>query len=206
MLLFLFQYRSQWDTTIVVIYGATFFILKNDLYVFVHCNANHVQTLQQKCKCRFEYGQCMDAIWLMQSVSHNEKPSPLFSCRTGLRVTDGETNLVPYHQDDDENEDWGHYYPSDDDDHCPAEKLRLHKMTPHVLWLGGELHTAHHAGCCQRGDDVIVDGQHTEVVLGPCCQVVDQKVLAWWGDHSVDEKGEEGKRKRKCYSPWAMTI
>lgn len=44
-----------------------------------------------------------------------------------------QTHLVPYHQDDDENEHRGHYYPSDDDDHSPAQELRLHEMTPHVL-------------------------------------------------------------------------
>lgn len=88
-----------------------------------------------------------------------------------------ETHLVPYHQDDDENEHRSHYYPSDDDDHGPAEELGLHKMTPHVLRLGGELHAADHACRRQGGDDVVVDGQHAEVVLGPCCQVVDQEVL-----------------------------
>lgn len=102
----------------------------------------------------------------------------LISGQRGLRATGRETHLVPYHQDDDENEHRGHYYPSNDDDHSPAEELRLHKMTPHVLRLGGELHTADHACRCQGGDDIIVDGQHAEVILGPCCQVVDQEVLA----------------------------
>ena len=66
-------------------------------------------------------------------------------------------------------------------------------MTPHVLRLGGELHTADHACCCQRGDDVIVDGQYAEVVRGPCCQVVHQEVLAGWRDHPVVKERREGR-------------
>lgn len=88
------------------------------------------------------------------------------------------THLVTYHQDNDEYEHRGHYYPSDDDDHGPAEELRLHEVTPHVLRLGGELHTADHSRCRQGGDDVVVDGQDAEVVLSPRRQVVDQEVLA----------------------------
>lgn len=94
-------------------------------------------------------------------------------------------HLVSYHQDDDENQHGGHDDPSDDDDHGPAKDLRLHEVAPHVLRLGVELHAAHHACGRQRGDDIIIDGQHAEVVLAPRRQVVDQEVLARRGDHSV---------------------
>lgn len=89
-----------------------------------------------------------------------------------------ETHLVANHQDYDEDEHRGHYYASDDDDHRPAQELGLHKVTLHVLRLGGELHTAHHSRGRQGGDDVIIDRQDAEVVRRPRSQVVDQEVLA----------------------------
>lgn len=131
---------------------------------------------------------------------HNKKLSALILSPLWVEWIrrDRQTYLVPNHQDDDENEHRGHYYPSDNDDHSPTEELRLHKMTPHVLWLGSELHAADHTCCCQRGDDIIVNSQYAEVILGPCCQVVDQEVLAWWGDHSVakEREGEKGNIRR----------
>lgn len=100
------------------------------------------------------------------------------------------THLVPYHQDDDEDEHGGHDDAADDDDHGAAQELRLHEVAPHVLGLGGELHAADHPRGCQRGDDVVVDGQHAQVVVGAGRQVVDRDALAARRYHP-DEREQE---------------
>ena len=61
-------------------------------------------------------------------------------------------------------------------------------MASQVLGLCGEVDTAYHPGGSQGGHLVIVDGQHTQVVLCTSRQVVNQDVLTGWGYHSV--KGE----------------
>lgn len=105
------------------------------------------------------------------------------------------THLVPYHQDDNEDEHGGHDDAANDDDHSAAQELRLHEVAPHVLGLGGELHAADHPRSRQRGDDVVVDGQHAQVILGPRRQVVDKEVLAGGRDHPGG--GEEGGDTRE---------
>lgn len=121
--------------------------------------------------------------------------TPLRLRAVGLRVHVGDrgplasvaavAHLIADHEDDDENQDGGDDYAPDDNDHGAAQELGLHEVAAQVLGLRGELHAAHDPRGRQRGDAVVVDGQHAEVVLRPCGKVIHQEVFTRWGNHSV---------------------
>lgn len=94
-------------------------------------------------------------------------------------------HLVADHEDDDEDEDRGHDYAPDDDDHSAAQELGLHEVAAQILGLGGELDAAYNPRGRQGGYAVVVNCQHAQVVLRPGSQVIHQEVFARWGNHSV---------------------
>lgn len=65
-------------------------------------------------------------------------------------------------------------------------------MASQVLRLGGEVDTTYHPGGSQRSHLVVVDGQHTQVIVRASCQVVYKDALTGRRYHPV-------KRKKKGF-------
>lgn len=116
------------------------------------------------------------------------------------------THPVAHNEEDDKSEHRGHDNPSNDNHNSAAKKLGLHEMASQVLWLCGEVDTAYHPGGGQRGHLVIIDGQHTEVVVGTRRQVVYQDAFTGRWYHPVSrqsfvtsdiEKGGLNERRQK---------
>lgn len=120
-------------------------------------------------------------------------------CQTDLICISLVTHPVAHNEEDDKSEHWGHNNPSNDNHNGAAKKLGLHKMAPQVLRLCGEVDTADHPGGGQRGHLVIIDGQHTQVIVGTSRQVVYQDALTGRGYHSVN------RRRRKKEALWLLT-
>lgn len=102
------------------------------------------------------------------------------------------THPVAHNEENDKSEHRRHDDPANDDHDGAAKKLGLHKMAPQVLRLRGEMDAANHPGGGQRCYLVIVDGQHTQVVVRAGCQIVYQNALAARGYHSVTEERSAG--------------
>lgn len=108
--------------------------------------------------------------------------------RTDLIGVSLVTHPVAHDEENDKREDRSHDDPANYNHDGAAKKLRLHKMAPQVLRLGGEVDAADHPGGGQRCHLVVVDGQNTQVIVGARRQIVYQDALAARGDHSASEK------------------
>lgn len=60
-------------------------------------------------------------------------------------------------------------------------------MASQVLRLGGEVDAADHPGGRQGRHLVVVDRQHTQVIVRASCEVVYQDLLTGWWYHPVQE-------------------
>lgn len=126
---------------------------------------------------------------------------PIQIDRNGSRLTDLigialVTHSVAHNEEDNESEHGSHDDPPDDDNNGPAEKLRLHEVAAQVLWLRGKVDATNHPGGRQRRHQVVVDGQHAQIVVRTRCQVIHQDVFTGGGDHSVEEEKLRELRRR----------
>lgn len=113
------------------------------------------------------------------------------TCQTDLICISLVTHPVAHNEKDDKSEYWGHNNPSNDNHNSATKKLGLHEMASQVLWFCGEVNTTYHPGSSQGCHLVIIDGQHTQVIVRASRQVVYQDVFTCWGNHS-------GKRRNKA--------
>ena len=93
-------------------------------------------------------------------------------------------NLVPDHENDDENQHGRYNDSTNNNNHGASQKLGLHEMASHVILFRSKLDAPHDSCGSEGGDAIVVYCQDTQVIHGSSSQVIDKKSFARRRYHS----------------------